>query len=59
MIFLTLIFIKLISFLLCKDPNLKLYIYIENIGVEGIVSQIFDMGLSSFYKKIEKLIFKI
>ena len=42
-----------------QDPNLKLYIYIENIGVEGIVSQIVDTGPSSFYEKIEKKIFKI
>ena len=34
-----------------QDPNFKLYIYVHNIAVEGPVSQIFDTGPSSFYKK--------
>ena len=33
------------------DPELKLSICIENIVVEGIVSQNVDIGPSSFYVK--------
>ena len=41
-----------------QDPDLKLYIYVTNIAVEGTVSQNFDRGLSSFYKKSRKNILK-
>ena len=36
------------------DRNLKLYICIEYIAVEGNVSQIFDIGHSSFFIKFRK-----
>ena len=41
-----------------QDPELKLYIYVTNIAVEGTVSQNFDRGPSSFYKKSRKNILK-
>ena len=36
------------------DPELKLSICIENIVMEGTVSQSFDIGLSSFSVKFRK-----
>ena len=34
--------------LIMYDSHLKLYIYIENIALEGTVSQIFYIGSGSF-----------
>ena len=36
-------------------PHLKLYMCIENIAVEGTVSQIFDKGPSSFSIEFRKI----
>ena len=36
------------------DLNLKLYRCIQYIAVEGTVSQIFDIGPSSFFIKLRK-----
>ena len=33
------------------DPELKLFICVENIGAKGTVSQNFDIGLGSFSVK--------
>ena len=49
--FLNFYYLKVDISLTMQDPNFKLYIYINNIAVEGTVSQIFDTGPSSFYKK--------
>ena len=49
--FLNFYFLKVDISLTMQDPNFKLYIFIKNIAVEGTVSQIFDTGPSSFYKK--------
>ena len=38
-------------FLIMQVTNLKSYIYIKNIGVEGIVSQIFNIGPGLFSEK--------
>ena len=39
-------------------PNLRLYRYVENIAVKGALSQIFYIGLSSFFMKLRKNIQK-
>ena len=52
--FLNFYFLKVDISLTMQDPNFKLYIFIKNIAVEGTVSQIFDTGPSSFYKKSRK-----
>ena len=48
-------FLKVDISLTLQDPDLKLYIYVTNIAVEGIMSQNFDRGPSSFYKKSRKI----
>ena len=40
--------------LIIHNPDLKLYMYIENSVVEGNVSQYFDKGPSSFSVKSRK-----
>ena len=40
--------------LIIHDPELKLFICIENIVIEGTVSQNFDIGPSSFSVKFRK-----
>ena len=40
--------------LIMHDPELKLSICIENIVIEGTVSQNFDIGPSSFSVKFRK-----
>ena len=42
-IFFNFYFLKVDIFLIMHDPYLKLYICIENIAVEGTVSQIIDI----------------
>ena len=44
-------FLNVYISLTTSDPNLKLYPCITNIAVEGTLSQIFDNGSGSFYKK--------
>ena len=39
-------------FLIMQVTNLKSYIYIKNTGVEGIVSQIYNIGTGLFSEKI-------
>ena len=41
------------------DPHFKFYICIENIAVEGTVSQIFDIGPSYFFMECRKKYLKI
>ena len=41
------------------DLHFKFYICIENIAVEGTVSQIFDIGPSYFFMKCRKKYLKI
>ena len=45
--------------LIMHDPHSKLYMYIENIAVDGKVSQIFDTGPGSFCIKSRKRYSKI
>ena len=45
--------------LIIHDPELKLSICIENIVIEGTVSQNFDIGRSSFSVKFRKNIQRI
>ena len=40
--------------LIIHNPELKLFICIENIVIEGTVSQNFDIGPSSFSVKFRK-----
>ena len=40
--------------LIIHDPELKLFVCIENIVIEGTVSQNFDIGPSSFSVKFRK-----
>ena len=40
--------------LIIHDPELKLFICIENIVIEGTVSQKFDIGPGSFSVKFRK-----
>ena len=57
--FLNFYFLNVDISLIMHDPNLKLYICIENITVEGTVSQIFDTGPSSFSIKFRTKYSKI
>ena len=52
--FLNFYFLNVDISLIMHDSHLKLYICIENIAVEGTVSQIFDNGPSSFSIKFRK-----
>ena len=47
-LFLHFYFLNVDIFLTMQDPTLKFYIHIENINVEGTVSQIFYIGPGSF-----------
>ena len=47
-------FLKVDISLIMHDPYLKLYICIENIAFEGIVSQILYIGPGSFSMKFRK-----
>ena len=44
--------------LIIKDTNLILSIHVENITVEGTVSQNFDIWLGSICRKYRKKIFR-
>ena len=54
MIFLNFYFLNVDNSLIMHDPELKLSICIENIVIEGNVSQNFDIGPSSFSVKFRK-----
>ena len=45
--------------LVMHDPHFKFYICIENIAVEGTVSQILYIGPTYFFMKCRKKYFKI
>ena len=47
-------FLKVDNSLIIHDPELKLFICIENIVIEGSMSQNFDIGPSSFSVKFRK-----
>ena len=47
-------FLKVDNSLIIHDPELKLFICIENIVIEGSISQNFDIGPSSFSVKFRK-----
>ena len=49
-------FLYMDNYITMHDPNWKLYICIENIVVEGTVSQIVNKGLGSFSTKSRKKI---
>ena len=49
--FLNFYFLNVDISLIIKATNLILSIHVENITVEGTVSQIFDIGLGSICKK--------
>ena len=46
--FLNFYFLKVHISLVRYNPNLKFYIYVKNVAVEGTVSQIFDTCPGSF-----------
>ena len=47
-------FLNVDNSLIIHAPELKLFICIENIVIEGMVSQNFDIGPSSFSVKFRK-----
>ena len=47
-------FLNVNNSLIIHDPKFKLFICIENIVIEGNVSQNFDIGPSSFSVKFRK-----
>ena len=49
--FLNLYFLNVDISLIIHDPNLKFFICIDNIAVEGTVSQIFNIGPGSVFMK--------
>ena len=49
--FLNFIFLNVDISLIIHDPNLKLFICIDNIAVEGTVPQIFNIGPGSVFMK--------
>ena len=56
--FLNFYFLNVHISLIVHDPHLKLYICIDNIALEGTVSQISDKGPSSFSENLENNIQK-
>ena len=51
-------FLNMDIFLIIKATNLILSIHVENITVEGTVSQNSDIGLGSICRKYRKIIFR-